>query len=584
MEESSKVLETLKKIGSIDVRRLWYIHDETWRDFFNWFTKIDDANLVTDLLLKNYQELTRNGTVLSETALDDQLQSLNQEYEGILEYTDRDVEAMEQQLEQLVEVEEKYERLLNGVRKTDVALTMELSELELSVLEQEYVLEKITTNDMEMARELEESQQATQQQIAELHHCYYQRQNPPLFIYQMPIEHFDAKCDQFLKYLELYVKKHFTVKQLDSSKSIEELDNQQVIDELEGIKMRLDEEELKLLEAKREHAGVMKLVERLQDHSWLVMKVSALKKQCLELKSANEQDLLRIDLLKHELDTLIRQVNELKIESVLYENNRAKLDRAVVRLGYIQRLDENISRELMNAELLWILMQLDLEKIRDRFDNADEMNGESMRCFKRIDAMRQIENNATLEEAYGDYLAQLSGLIASQDNSIEDHRTGDESVRGLKVSLQHYSALVKRLSKQCESIAKGKYHRKTNEIIQQLAREEQRLSRFVFDGPLNYPQLYDHEYFERLQKLTFTLSKLERDFRSVRTDFVQNIEEPKQNNKFWLYNQRLWIWFLTEPKKVTIAIKEIMAEASKMASYKSISGIKCKSIAHNAKF
>uniref|UniRef100_A0A182X4V5 HAUS augmin-like complex subunit 3 N-terminal domain-containing protein n=1 Tax=Anopheles quadriannulatus TaxID=34691 RepID=A0A182X4V5_ANOQN len=530
MEESSKVLETLKKIGGIDVRHLWIIHDETFREFFDWFTKIDDDNLVTDMLLKNYQELDRNGIVLNDALLEEQLHALNHEFSGILEHTDRDVEALEQQLEQLVEVEEKYEKLLNGAKKTDLALTKELSELERSVRDQEYVLEKVATNSVEMARQLEESQQATQQQISDLQHCYYQRQNPPLFIYQMPIEQFDAKCDQFLKYLELYVKKHFTVKRLDNSKSTDDGDNQQVIDELEGIKMRLDEEELKLLEAKREYAGVMKLVERLQGHSWMPLKVSALKKQCLELRAANEQDLLRMDLLKHELDTLIRQVNELKIESVLYENNRVKLNRAVSRLEYIQRLDASISRELMNAELLWVLMQLDLEKIRDRFDNADEMNGESKRCFRRIDTMRQIERNGALEEAYGDYLAQLYALSTAQDSSTEQ-RPGDEPIRGMKVSLQHFS-----------------------------------------------------EYLERVQKLTYALGQLERDFRNVRKDVVQNIEEPKQNKKFWLYNQRLWIWFLTEPKKVAIAIKEITAEASKTASYKGISGIKCKSIADDVKF
>ncbi|XP_050079012.1 augmin complex subunit dgt3 [Anopheles maculipalpis] len=579
MEESSKVLETLKKIGGIDVRHLWIIHDETFREFFDWFTKIDDENLVTDLLLKSYQELTRNGTVLDDAILEEQLQELNQEYVNILDYTDRDVEALEQQLEQLVEVEERYEKLLNGAKKTEITLTKELSELERSIREQEYFLDKVASNSMDMARQLEESQQATQQQISDLHHCYYQRQNPPIFIYQMPIEQFDSKCDQFLKYLEMYVKKHFTVKRLDSTKSTDDLDNQQVIDELEGIKMRLDAEELKLLEAKREYAGVMKLVERLQDHSWMPMKVSALKKQCLELKNANEQDLLRMDLLKHELDMLIRQVNELKIESVLYENNRAKLDRAVSRLEYIQRLDESISRELMNAELLWILMQLDLEKIRDRFDNADEMNGDSKRCFKRIDAMRQIEKITLQEEAYGEYLGRLAALMVQDTAGV-----AEESVRGMKVCLQHFSGVLKRLSKKCESIAKGKYHRKAEEVLKQLASQETLLARFVFDGPLNYPQFYDQEYLERVQKLGFALSHLEREFRNVRKDFVQNIEEPKQNQKFWLYNQRLWIWFLTEPKKVAFAIKEITAEASKMASYKGISGIKCKSIADDAMF
>ncbi|XP_052896011.1 augmin complex subunit dgt3 [Anopheles moucheti] len=578
MEESSKVLETLKKIDAIDVRHIWIIHAETFREFFEWFTQLDDENLVTDLLLKSYQELVRNGTVLGDEILEEHLNALNQEYVSILDYTDCDVETLEQQLEQLVEVEEKYEKLFSGAKKTNIAVTKELSELERNDREQEYVLDKVASNSMDMARQLEENQQATQQQISDLHHCYYQRQNPPIFIYQMPIEQFDAKGDQFLKFVEMCVKKHFTVKRLDSSKSTDDVDNQQVIDELEGIKMRLDAEELKLLEAKREYAGVMKLVERLQNHSWVPMKVSALKKQCLELKNVNDHDLLRMDLLKHELDTFIRQVNELKIESVLYENNRAKLDRAVNRLEYIQPLCESISCELMNAELLWILMQLDLEKIRDWFDNADEMNGESKRCFKRIDTMKQIEKNSLPEEVYSDYLSPLSALVK------QDTVGNTEESNRMKGCVQYFSGLLKRLSKLYESIAKGKYHRNADELLKQLTQQEMLMSRFVFDGPLKYPQFYGQKYLERLQKIGFALSQVERHLRNIRKEFVQNIEEPKQNQKFWLYYQRLWIWFLTEPKKVTFAIKEITAEASKTTSYKSISGIKCRSIVNDTKF
>uniref|UniRef100_A0A182Q5I3 HAUS augmin-like complex subunit 3 N-terminal domain-containing protein n=1 Tax=Anopheles farauti TaxID=69004 RepID=A0A182Q5I3_9DIPT len=584
MEESSKVLEMLKKVGDIDVRHLWIIHDATFRDFFDWFSKIDDENLITDLLSKNYQELVHSGTVLDDDTLDKELQNLNKEYVDIHNYTDRDVEVLEQQLEQLVDIEENYEKLLNGAKKTDLILTKEVSEWERRVRDQEYILEKVTGSCREMASQLEESQQTTQQQIMDLHHCYYQRvgQNPPLFIYQMSIEQFDARCDQFLKYLEMYVKKHFTVKRLDSSKSTDDVDNQQVIDELEGIKVRLDAEELKLLEARREYAGVMKIVDRLQDHKWLPMKVSALKKQSVEMKNANEQDLLRMDLLKHELDMLIRQVNELKIESVLYENNKIKLDRAVSRLEYIQRLDKSISRELMNAELLWILMQLDLEKIRDRFDNADEMNGESKRCFKRIDAIKLLEKNCTVEEAYIEYQTQLAALVATHHDTTGGC-TGD-AVRDTKNILQHFSLLMKRLLKQCESIAKGTFQRRAEELLNQLIQQENILSRFVFDGPLNYPQFYDQEFLERVQKLSFALNQLERDFQNLRKDFRQNIEAPKRDQKFWLYNQRLWIWFLTEPKKVLIAIKEIKAEESKSTRYKVITGIKCKSIADDNKY
>ncbi|KFB35743.1 AGAP008694-PA-like protein [Anopheles sinensis] len=579
MERLLVVLETLKKVGEFDVRRLWFIHDEAYREFFEWFIKIDDVNIVTDTLLKDYDELQRNGTVQNETDLDAQLLELNEEYENILDYTDGDLAALEQQLEQLVEIEEQYEKLLNGAKKTDIALTKELSELERKTMDGECVLEKLVSSSAAMAKQLEDKQSATQLQIADLHHCYLQRQNPPLFIYQMPIEHFNDKCDQFLKYLEMYVNKHFTVKRLDSSKSTDDMDNQQVIEELEVIKLRLDTEEMKLLDVKREFAGVKRLVERLEHHSWLPLKLSGLKKQYAELKSSNDRDLLRMDLLKHELDTLIKGVNELKIESVLYENNRAKLDRAVSRLEYIQRMAENISKELMNAELLWILMQLDLEKIRDRFDNADEVNGESMRCFKRIDAMKQVEKNATREEAYGEFLAQLTALIAEKQSGAENTSNG-----ALKWCLQHFAGLQKRLSKQCESVANGKYHRKAAKLLDHLNNQEKLLTRFVFDGPLNYPQFFDQVYMQRVQKLNYILNELDRDARNLRKDYAQNIEQRKQNQKFWFFNQRLWIWFMTEPKKVVAAIKDVMGEASKTTSYKGVSGIKCKTMGDEMKY
>ncbi|XP_049548291.1 augmin complex subunit dgt3 [Anopheles darlingi] len=583
MEDTGKVIEIVKKIGGVDIRRMWVVHDENFRDFFDWFAKVDDDNLITDALDKDYDELKRHDDVYEESEVDALLKQLDTQYSNILEYTDRDVTELEQQLEQMVEIEEHYERLLEDAKKTDILLTKELTDIERATIDAQYLMEKQEKSCLTLGKRLEENQLITQQKIADLHHCYLQPQNPPLFVYQMPIEQFDAKCDQFLKYLQMYVKKHFPVRHLEGFKSSTELSNSEVLDELEDIKLRLDVEELKLLEEKREYAGVKHLVDRLQDHEWISMKVSVLKKHSMELKNSNEQDLLRVELLKTDLEMLIRQVNELRIESVLYETNRSKLDRAISRLEYIQRLDESISKELMNAELLWILMKLDLEKIRNCFNNADEMNGESKRCFKRIDAMKQLEKSSCLEETYSDYLAHLSALIRSA--TVTDNSTIVEATdNGLKGCLQHFTSLSKRIMKQVESVAKGKYHKKIKNVLERLSTQEKLLSRFVFDGPLRYPQFYDQEYLERVQQLSFLLGLLERDERSVRKDVVQNIEESKQSQKFKMYKQRLWIWFLTEPKKVTNAIKEITAEASKTASYKTLSGIKCKSIADDLKY
>lgn len=73
-------------------------------------------------------------------------------------------------------------------------------------------------------------------------------------------------------------------------------------------------------------------------------------------------------------------------------------------------------------------------------------------------------------------------------------------------------------------------------------------------------------------------------FVSIIYTFLKNYLFLQNNNKFWRYKQNLWVWFLTEPKKVAIAIKEVTAAASQMAAYKSISGIKCKSMVDEMKF
>lgn len=112
------------------------------------------------------------------------------------------------------------------------------------------------------------------------------QQNPPLFIYQMPIEQFNMKCDQFLKYLEMYIRRHFAVRRgtaagdsedSDHDEPTTDQDHRDVIVQLESIKARLDLGEMRLVDARKEFYGLRKMMERFQDLSWQPMKISAMK-------------------------------------------------------------------------------------------------------------------------------------------------------------------------------------------------------------------------------------------------------------------------------------------------------------------
>lgn len=197
------------------------------------------------------------------------------------------------------------------------------------------------------------------------------------------------------------------------------------------------------------------------------------RRHCSELKSVNEQDTLRIDVLKQELEMYIRQMNEHRIEYILYENSKLKLDRAISRLEYIKKLAEIVSSALMNAEMLWILMQLDLEKMKNKFDNSDDMNAETQLCLKRIEAMKSLERNNAEEEALEELSSQIASVMGalnvshSTSHSSSSLTVADRSL-SLKNYLQDFVDFKKRAFKTLSSIVNGKFYKNMDELIKEL--------------------------------------------------------------------------------------------------------------------
>jgi hypothetical protein len=53
------------------------------------------------------------------------------------------------------------------------------------------------------------------------------------------------------------------------------------------------------------------------------------------------------------------------------------------RLKKVKQITRIVSDAISNAELVWMLIQLDLEKLKNKFDNTDKIQQEAVECAKR---------------------------------------------------------------------------------------------------------------------------------------------------------------------------------------------------------
>jgi hypothetical protein len=74
----------------------------------------------------------------------------------------------------------------------------------------------------------------------------------------------------------------------------------------------------------------------------------------------------------------------------LYLQNVKKNINFSERLKNAKQMAGIVSDSISNAELLWVLMQFDLEKIKNKFDNTDQMQQEAIECTMRIVSCKRI--------------------------------------------------------------------------------------------------------------------------------------------------------------------------------------------------
>lgn len=91
--------------------------------------------------------------------------------------------------------------------------------------------------------------------------------------------------------------------------------------------------------------------------------------------------------LVYKLQEQAAELAQLDVESLVYESNQKRIGRAKQRMEYLRRFADIASETMTLSEVFWVLMQLDLERMKNRNDYDSKLDAyrmESLACNRRI--------------------------------------------------------------------------------------------------------------------------------------------------------------------------------------------------------
>lgn len=130
------------------------------------------------------------------------------------------------------------------------------------------------------------------------------------------------------------------------------------------------------------------LTESLTTKSFVHVTEAAMRNDIEMMRVQYEQEYSpMVKRLSNELQAKLMKIAKQQAELVIYESNKDKFERATKRKDHLIKFRELISAGLLNAELMWALMQLDLQRVKKRnsFDyKLNEFRVDSQSCKWRM--------------------------------------------------------------------------------------------------------------------------------------------------------------------------------------------------------
>ncbi|EDV55383.1 augmin complex subunit dgt3 [Drosophila erecta] len=545
--------EFFKKLG-VDRSNQWILYDEQMEKFFKFLSgNITDANILTERQVLEREEMQRRDEWLGAQDRELKLLQIEAESPGLLNYKQQDVDALTMSIQAIEDASRDYATLLEDMMTTKNSINNHLSEVECATVELQLRMKDVIAECQSKAKQLEELQQENCRLSAEAKKAFTAQQLPPLFMHQLPLEQYFHKCDSFMQYFTLYVKENFKIQDYDEFQSAEaDLGREKAT--LEDLERGIQFYALSYIRTKAKVKATQSLIDQLDLGKIHCLSLADMSREMHELQLLNDYQLSNThDTLLNDLTIHIQQHTQRRIELVLYENTKLKLERAVRRHESDKKLTKIISDALSNAELLWIAIQLDCDKKRNSLDTSEELRDQAQATWQRIQTMRSI--NASHQGICAQFVQEIANLLSA-------HLGQTIKATEAKACLFEYEKFGRLLSYSFQSMLNRKSCAAVQDQLAELKRLEQTLRPFVHDSPLEQPMFENVRYLSTIYNVTQQQNRLDESVRSLRKDFLENVVGRIERDKLYRYSVVLWIWFLTEPQRMMHAIDEVKKAAA----------------------
>lgn len=565
-------MATLKKYGLNINSNILY--DDSVSAFFNWFaSNISEENILRDYDMREYAELEKNNQVLSKAELDSAIEQITLNYPKIFDLTDDDDTRQQTVLEQLSSVEHEYENLLEDFKKSIAIAKSESSDLQMKLIHMETLENRLFSDCASKIKNLKAIQTTNQQSINEIEKIFLKHQSSTVFIYQFPLNEFITKCNDFNKYFELVIQKNFRLEtQTDSTTEDLEIENYNA--KMEVVRRRYIQAQQKLMQLTCSYRSRKNAVKAIK--SWNVNSLTCdhMQNQIVQLNRESVDLAQYRNVLMDDASKLSEQIVNQKFELIMFEINLTKINMAKTRESLIEGILESSSEILSTAELLWIIMQIDNENVENFKKHSKyetNISKENELCLKRVTNLKNIMKDSFGGDIFDYYLRAMSNIAQNV------FRKDKSEINSIKDFLQMIGKIRKEIKTHQNGFLTKQNYTKLENKIEHVNKSITTLLSFIDDGPLNRPQAKDSKFQRELHEFSVVQEKFENSLSRLKLDYKTEVRDKMNNDKMWRNNQLLWVWFLTEPKKVMSAIKDIKAKSSieGRSAFKA-SGLMCK--------
>lgn len=295
---------------------------------------------------------------------------MNQQYPGILNYTDTDVRYAKNKLKNLCRLEIHYRDHYRQCVTLLDRLEMEVSQLEAELEETVEEEKKMWQTVMDQAIYLNETRERKKCIFSEMQR-YVNEKVPtvPMFMAHMPLQNFNDLVSLFLKHVDIFVTKNFTAE--EKSKCGGDRINAQI----EDLKCKWATVEDEYLSTKLDVVGRANIVEKFLKKPVEAMSEMKLDQLIHELHCRNATMDAEFDALLFENQTLLKKAIQAECDLMMFKRHEAKKARAVQQHELLQYIRSVVSNVLSETELVWVMMKIDVEKLGEHMKSIQAVVG-----------------------------------------------------------------------------------------------------------------------------------------------------------------------------------------------------------------